>query len=187
MLTDKQFEDVFRGNFASMCNVAYSIVKDRDQAHDIAQQAFVNLWERRSSVDGQINIRSYLQKSVVNIAINNFKKLNRLQYEDEYTDAQLNISLSDNSDDYLEGEVEDAVRQAIDQLPKKARAIFSLSRFQGMPNQEIADSLQISVKTVEKHITLSIKKLREELKPYLKIVEKNPLFIVGFWLVELFL
>lgn len=187
MITDKQFEDVFRGNFASMCNFAYSIVKERDLAHDIAQQAFVNLWERRSSFDEQLNVRSYLQKSIVNLALNHFGKIKRLKFEDEYTDSQLNISSSDDSSDYLAGEVEDAVKQAVGQLPETTRTIFSLSRFQGMPNQEIADNLKISVKTVEKHITLSIKELRVKLEPYVKKVEKNPLFIVGFWLVDLFI
>lgn len=187
MITDKQFEDVFRGNFASMCNFAYSIVKDRDQAHDIVQQAFVNLWERRSSLDAQMNIGSYLHKSIVNLALNHIGKLKRLKYEDEFTDSQLNISTSDDGSDYLIGEVEDAVKQAVEQLPETTRTIFSLSRFQGMPNQEIADNLQISVKTVEKHITLSIKELRIKLEPYVKKVEKNPLFIVGFWLVDLFI
>lgn len=187
MINDQQFEFFFRGNFASMCNFAYSIVKDSDQAHDIVQQSFVNLWERRNEIDGNVNLPSYLRRTIVNVAINHIQKQKRIQIEDEYTQAQLDSAATPDSGDYLQGEVEEAVKRAVAELPEKSQLVFSLSRFQGMSNKEIADNLNISVKAVEKHIGKSIKELRIKLSPYLKIIGIFLTTEVGLRLAKLFL
>jgi RNA polymerase sigma-70 factor (ECF subfamily) len=170
MVTEQQFEVLFRGQFAALCNFAYSVVKDTDQAHDIVQQAFVNLWERRDEVETIDNLPAYLRRSIVNVAINHIQKHKRVQLEDEYTQAQLdNASAADRSD-YLQGEVEEAIRRAVEQLPEKSQLVFSLSRFQGMSNKEIASRFGISVKTVDYHISRALKALRRSLGDYLPVV-----------------
>ena len=175
MLTEGQFEDLFRKNFAGLCNFAFSIVKDKEQGHDIAQQAFVNLWEHRDTNDEQMNYVSYLRRTVVNLSINHIHRHRRVQLEDEYTQTQLDSVAEPDRSDYLQGEVENAILSAVGKLPERSQLVFSLSRFQGMSNKEIADNLDISIKAVEKHIGKSIKELRTMLAPYLKI-------LVFFWL-----
>jgi RNA polymerase sigma-70 factor (ECF subfamily) len=187
MINEQQFEFFFRGNFATMCNFAYSIVKDSDQAHDIVQQAFVNIWERRDEIDENVNLPSYLRRAIVNVSINHIQKQKRIQIEGEYTQVQLDSAATADSGDYLQGEVEEAVKRAVEQLPEKSQLVFSLSRFQGMSNKEIADSLNISIKAVEKHIGKSLKELRVSLAPYLKIFVIFSLTEVGYRLAKLFL
>ena len=187
MLTERQFEEMFRKNFAALCNFAYSIVKDKEQGHDIAQQAFVNLWERRDTVDEQTNFVSYLRRTVVNLSINHIQKQKRVQLEDEYTQAQLDSVATPDRSDYLQGEVENAIISAVGKLPERSQLVFSLSRFQGLSNKEIADSLDISIKAVEKHIGKSIKELRVTLSPYLKILVFFLLSVVGYEPFKLFL
>ena len=187
MINEQQFEFFFRGNFAAMCNFAYSIVKDSDQAHDIVQQAFVNIWERRDEIDDNVNLPSYLRRAIVNVSINHIQKQKRIQIEADYTQAQLDSSSTADSGDYLQGEVEEAVKRAVAELPEKSQLVFSLSRFQGMSNKEIADNLNISVKAVEKHIGKSIKELRVKLQPYLKIIAIFLITEVGLRLTKLFL
>lgn len=187
MVTEQQFEVLFRGQFAALCNFAYSVVKDTDQAHDIVQQAFVNLWERRDEVETIDNLPAYLRRSIVNVAINHIQKHKRVRLEDEYTQAQLDSASAADRSDYLQGEVEEAIRRAVEQLPEKSQLVFSLSRFQGMSNKEIADNLNISIKAVEKHIGKSLKELRVSLAPYLKIFAIFSLSEVGLTLAKLFL
>lgn len=187
MVTEQQFEVLFRSQFAALCNFAYSVVKDTDQAHDIVQQAFVNLWERRDEVDVIENLPAYLRRTIVNVAINHFQKHRRIQLEDEYTQAQLDSASATDRTDYLQGEVEEAVKRAVAQLPEKSQLVFSLSRFQGMSNREIAENLNISVKAVEKHIGKSLRDLRVSLAPYLKIFVIFSLTEVGYRLAKLFL
>ena len=187
MITDKQFENLFRSSFANMCNFAYTIVKDSDLARDVVQQSFVNLWDKRSSIDINVNISSYLHRTIVNVALNHIEKNKRITLEDEYTQAQMNSMVQSDSSDYLTGELEGAVKKAVEQLPDKCQTVFSLSRFQGMSNQDIADSLDISIKAVEKHISKAIKELRVSLKPYLNTIEFFLIFEVGLWLAKLLL
>ena len=187
MLTEGQFEGLFRKNFASMCNFAYSIVKDSEQAHDVAQQAFVNLWEHRGTIDDQSNFTSYLRRTIVNLSINHIQKHKRVQLEDEYTQAQLDSVATPDRSDYLPGEVENAIIDAVGKLPERSQLVFSLSRFQGLSNKEIADNLDISVKAVEKHIGKSIRELRVMLSPYLKILVFFLLSGVGYEPFKLFL
>ena len=187
MITDKQFEDLFRSNFANMCNFAYTIVKDHDTARDITQQAFVNLWNRRDDIDPQTNFRSYLNRSIVNLGLNYIDRHKRIQLEEEYTQSQLGSMVTPEGSDFLSGEVEAAVRKAISQLQGKCQTVFSLSRFEGLSNKEIAETMDISIKSVEKYITKAIKELRDSLQPYMEIIGNFLIFGVGFELVSLFL
>ena len=168
MITEKQFEALFRTHFTDMCDIACSIVKDKDQARDIAQQMFVHLWDKRNDFDElPENTRAYLCRSVINMSLNHLEKYRRLSYEDEFTASQLSRSSVDGNIDYFEGEVETAVQRAIAHLPNKCQTVFVLSRFNDMSYQQIADSLDISVKAVEKHMMRALKELRVSLKPYL--------------------
>ena len=187
MFTEKQFEELFRAHFADMCNMAYGIVKDRDQAHDVAQQVFVHLWDKRETVEIQGNVRAYLQRSVINTSLNFIEKHRRIQYEDEYTQQQQDSAIQGDTSDFLQGEMEGIVNNAISRLPEKCQLVFSLSRFQEMSNQEIADNLQISIKAVEKHITRALSELRVTLKPYLNLISFFSALGVGLGLSQLFL
>jgi RNA polymerase sigma-70 factor (ECF subfamily) len=78
--------------------------------------------------------------------------------------------------DFLSGEVEEAIKKAILELPKKCQLVFSLSRYSDKSNKEIAEELEISVKAVEKHISRALRELRIKLKPYM-----NSLLIFTFF------
>lgn len=187
MITDKEFEELFRTYFVNMCQVAFTIVKDRDQARDIAQQTFVRFWDKRDSIDAETNTKAYLHRAVINTALNHIEKQKRLLYEDDYTDKQQNSTIQPDRSDFLEGEVENAIKKAIGNLPDRCQTVFSLSRLQGMSNNEIANSLDISVKAVEKHIGRALKELRITLKPYLHLIESFLLLWVGIDTFQLFI
>ena len=71
---------------------------------------------------------------------------------------------------YLSSELQEKVKQAIDLLPEKCREIFIMSRIRGLKNEEIADNLHISKRTVETHISKALKVLRVELKDYVGLI-----------------
>jgi len=165
-MTEKEFENIYRTYFAMMCTIANTIVKDRETATDIAQQVFVNFWSRKDEIIIQSNIKSYLHRSTINTALNHLEKQAHIQLSDDMSAYSESTSVEGHGT-YLEGEVEQAIVKAISTLPPKCQEVFSLSRYQGMSNQEIADTLNISIKSVEKHITKALKDLRELLRPYL--------------------
>lgn len=179
-MTESQFEKLFKENFPLLCNVAYSVVKDQDQARDIAQQVFIKFWDRRDKVDIEDNIKSYLKRAAVNTAINHLEKVKKLKLEDDMHNHQIFDDSDEISKEKHIKEVNIAVKKAVEELPNKCQTVFSLSRFDGMTNQEIADYLNVSVKAVEKHISKALKELRIKLKPYVNLISIIWIIQVGF-------
>ena len=174
MLDKKAFEVLFRAYFSQLCAFSKKFVNDPDEAKEIVHIVFVNLWQKRDEIDTSSPLKSYLFRAVHNRSLNYLrdnKKLVRFQQPLE-TD-QLDVYFE--SRDYLEeNELEQKINTALEVLPEKCREIFMLSRFEGLKYREIADKLEISVKTVETQMTRAMKILREMLIDYLVI------FII-FW------
>lgn len=185
-MNEAQFEKLFKNNFESLTNVAYAVVKDKDQAKDIVQQVFVKFWDKRNTVDIEDNIRSYLKRATINTALNYIEREKKIRFEEDLQ----TFNIFDESDVNREKniiEMEQAVRKAVARLPEKCQVVFSLSRYEGMTNQEIADYLEVSIKAVEKHISRALKDLRTDLKPFLKLLTFLVLLQVGFSTLCLFL
>ncbi len=181
-MTEHQFEIIFKENFAHLSNVAYSLVRDEDDSYDIVQQVFVKFWDKRDSVDLNDNIKSYLNKATINTALNFIDKHKRELHID-VAQAALKGPFEDKSIDFLSGEVEQAIKKGISELPEKCRAVFLLSRYSDKSNKEIADDLNISIKAVEKHITKALRELRIKLKPYLTLLIIFLMFEVGLLII----
>jgi RNA polymerase sigma-70 factor (ECF subfamily) len=166
-MTEKDFENLFRNQFTPLSNLAFTVVKNADVAKDIVQQVFIKLWDKKQSLNITGPMEPYLYRMVINTSLNHIKKEkkytrledNPSQINEQDTDAQENT-------DNIETK-EKKVRDAIGELPPQCQTVFSLSRYQNLSNKEIASHLGISVKTVEKHITVAFKALRVKLKPIL--------------------
>lgn len=180
-MTESQFEHLFKDHFQSLCNIAYSVVKDQDQARDIVQQVFIKFWDRREKVDIDDNIKSYLKRAVINTALNHLEKLKKLKFEDNMHKHEIEDSNEVLNDEKRIQMLGAAMKDAVGELPDKCQTVFSLSRYEGMTNQEIADYLSVSIKAVEKHISKALKQLRVTLKPYEKLL--LIIFIYGVGLV----
>ena len=149
----------FKEHYASLILYALKWVKDEDIAKDMVQTVFINLLERTD--DGIIkDYRAYLFQSVRNQCINNLKKnspeTGRLEENQTKEFGYFN-------DPVEEAEFESFVFSLIDKLPPATKNIFKLNRFEGLSNQEIADKLNISKRTVELQISNALKFLREKL------------------------
>lgn len=166
-MTERQFETIFKEHFAYLSNVAFAMVKDEDDSYDIVQQVFVKFWDKRFNVNIEDNIKSYLHRATFNTSLNFIDKNKRKIKIDDKQLADIPSQSYENSSDFLSGEVEDAIKKAISELPEKCQIVFSLSRYSDLSNKEIAEKLNISVKGVEKHISRALRELRVKLKPYM--------------------
>lgn len=187
MVSEKQFESIFRSYFADMCNLAFTVVKDSEVAHDIVQQVYINIWNHRNEISFDTTAIAYLRRSTINLSLNYIEKERRIVRDADLSNIRFEGDAVGSRTDFLQGEVEEAVKRAVRQLPDKCQTVFSLSRFQGMSNKEIAEELEISVKSVEKHISKALKALRTSLKPYMNLIENFLIFGVGIEVVKLFL
>ena len=90
-MTEEQFEIIFKKSFSSLTNTAYSIVKDKDTARDVAQQTFIKLWKIKDKINIDDNINAYLKRAVINTAINELEKSKRIIVDDELRITSYNV------------------------------------------------------------------------------------------------
>jgi RNA polymerase sigma-70 factor (family 1) len=161
------FESIFRNYYAQLCNYANTFTNDIDEAEEIVQATFLNLWEKHESVDIQISVRAYLYRAVANNCINRVKHLKvRKKHNDEAVYLG-NESSENNLEQVLGSELEQLIKQTIDSLPSQCQTVFKLSRYEGLSYSEIAGQLGLSVKTVDNHISKALRILKDKLKEYL--------------------
>ncbi|BDD11873.1 DNA-directed RNA polymerase sigma-70 factor (plasmid) [Fulvitalea axinellae] len=176
-LTASDFEEVYTGNFGSLCAYAYRLLKNYEEARELVMDVFVAFWEIRDSPPAQETTKSFLYRSVHNRAVNLLARRDvKRRYIHEtttlssnYTDS-LNEAVTYNE---LYGEMD----KVIDDLPERCREVFELSRFSGLTHKEIAKELGLSPKTVENQIARALGKLRARLSA--KGVELIGLLMAG--------
>jgi RNA polymerase sigma-70 factor (ECF subfamily) len=171
----KAFEMLYNEQYNSLCHFAKRFVLDLEAAREIVQGVFVSIWEKRTSLPDEISLKTYLYASVRNRCLDYLKHL-KVEYEYEKMRVREITESGNNSfneiDHPLDGlittELENAIKDAIDSLPDKCKEIFELSRFKGLKYREIAEELNISVKTVETQMSRAIHTLKKKLSSYLK-------------------
>lgn len=170
----KEFEAIFKSYYSALCYTAYKVLNDKESAEDVVQDLFMHLWNNRATTIIESNLSSYLLTSVRNRAIRK-KQQNRLQVRqiDETNDHK--IAGDNSTDDEMQSlELQVHIKKAIDSLPPKCREVFMLSRFENKKYKEIAEDLDISVKTVENQMGKALKMIRE----YLEInYSNNPMVL----------
>ncbi len=160
----RAFELIYNEFFGVLVSYAFRFLDTVEDAEEIVQEVFVKFWDKCDRLAPDSSIKSYLYRSVHNTCLNKLKhekvKDGYKDYVVRYMEDSFVIEVED------EGEVNllDRILKEIDKLPPRCREIFKLSRFEGLKYQEIADHLEISVKTVEVQMGKALKVLRESLK-----------------------
>lgn len=160
------FKLLFDLYYTDLCRFALAYLKDPDNAEDVVQNFFISFWEKRESLTINTSIKSYLFSSVRNRSLNYIRDNSKFaDIDDEFLSNQPSGSIE--ADSMIDTDnLEEKIRGAIEKLPVKCKEIFLLSREQNLSYKQIAERLQISVKTVENQISIALKKLHLELKPY---------------------
>lgn len=164
------------GAFRALFNIYYPkvltfitcIVKEQSDAEDIAQDIFVKIWERREMLPDHVtSLTGYIYRMSRNAALNKLRRSANLQYVSELdqhaSDYSESASGTEIENEYYAREKALFIRLVVNRMPKQRRLIFEMSRYHGLDNQSIADILHISKKTVENHLSLALKELREAL------------------------
>lgn len=161
------FDELFRKYHRKLVYFALKIVKNHDIANEVVQDLFVNFWEKRHQLEPKISLQAYFYRAVYNNCIHLSKK-ERLLQSDGLT--QLN-DMPEGFNNLLEtNELEVRIYSLIDQLPTECQRIFKLSRFEELKYHEIAERLNLSVKTVETQMSRALKFLRTHLTDYIKLL-----------------
>ncbi len=159
---------LFEEYYLYVCSNIHRFIVDRSLVEDLAQEVFIRFWEKRHQITVTSNLRAYLRRMAINEALGYLRR--KKLFTDDEINTELPAQAHENAEaQYLHTELEDHVRQAIDSLPPKCRAVFQLSRFEELTYKEIAERMEISVKTVENQMGKALRVLREKLQGYLSM------------------
>lgn len=154
-MTAKEFEVQFRRLYLPLGMYALRIVGDADDAEDVVEEAFIRIWQKIDKGMEVDNFHSFIYTAVRNECISFLRKKEDMADIDEV--QEIDDSVVDTS------ERDARIWKAIDGLPEKCREIFLMSKRDGLSNEEIAEELGISIKTVKNQMTKAFSRLREDL------------------------
>ncbi len=166
----REFEVLFREYFRPLTIFAKQYVKVQEVAEDIVQDLFLYLFDKEDITEHDNSDGKYLFRLV------RYRCLNHLEFQNirNRKNPEMQPSPASNPHDPLETvqriELENKYLQSLEALSPKCRKVFEMSRIEGNKNQEIADKLKISKRTVETHISQALKILREKLIDYLRVI-----------------
>jgi len=166
----KIFEELYREYYSPLCFYCLRFVGRSEEAEEIVQGVFFKVWLKRDELHINSSVKSYLYRSVQNYALNylTLQKSRGRHKADDYSETEEpNINGLELME---EAELDVRIKEAISNLPERRRIIFELSRFSDLKYHEIAEHLEISVKTVESQMAKALQSLREALKDYLPML-----------------
>ena len=164
---ESAYNHLFNTYYIILTAFANKYVNDQEVARDIVQNLFVNMFESRKHIVIVSSLKAYLFQSVQNRCINYIKTIRLHEKHHDHMKSSTEIA-TDLEEMIIETELEQLIFQRIGELPDQCRRIFLLSRTRGRLNKEIAELLDISIRTVETQISKALKILREDLRDYLK-------------------
>lgn len=165
------FKMLYLKFYGPLCRFAWQLLRSSHLSEELVQDAFLNLWEDRSILNKDKNVKSFLYKNVKNKALNHLKRqgiIDQFNQESIWLNDQFCTQVHDfnEKDKFI-----DAVKKAIENLPEGVRKIYKLYRKDGLTYQEISEFLEITPKTVESQLAIALKQLRKDLVIYKQLEE----------------
>lgn len=159
---------LFDRYFADLCNFLRIYLHSKEFSEEIALEVFEIVWEKRETLLIKASFKSFLFAAAKNRAISHYRK----EHRTIFTSLEISESLAyeeENSQHFMEeSELRALIESAIGKLPEKSRQIYLMARNEHLSHKEIAAQLGITPKTVENHVGIALRKLRETLKPLYK-------------------
>jgi len=158
---------IFDSYHPTLCMLAYRVLKDTDQAKDSVQDVFIRLWRNRQHLEITGSLAAYLKKATVNTALNVVKSRTRFNKQGLGQTDLSALASNLTEEDVFYKELTQKADNAINDLPERTRIVFTLIRSEEMSYKEVAATLRISTKAVEKEMMKALRLLRKALGDYL--------------------
>lgn len=161
------FERLFKSNYIRLYKCAMHLVKDSDMAKDVVQDVFVKCWKKHRDLYQDDKLDRYLLIATSRTALNYLRNQKHTLRLNAVDNDKLKSTSPLKANKIETEELEADIERAIESLPAQCRVIFQLSRQEGLKYQQIAETLDISIKTVENQMGIAFQKLKQKLKSHL--------------------
>lgn len=165
-------------HYQSLCYFAHSIVKDQQEAEDIVATSFVKIWNKHADFKTAQNIKAFLYISTKNACLDYLKKLKRQALAQQGYFQQLTLEEDQLENYFIEAEFLHILNIELEKLPERCKEVFKLIYVDGLKTNEIAELLDLSVKTVRNHKARAVSLLQ------LAFSEKNLLPLFFFFISD---
>lgn len=156
----KSFDLLFHKYYNSLCNYAYLYIKENDLTQEIVADVYLKIWNNRKKIEIQTNLKSYFLKSTHNEVVSYLRK-SRLQTVSLDQNNDMNDIFEETPETLLiNKETCNEFGNMIAELPKQARLVFRLHKVDGLTYKQIAEVLELSLKTVDNHMGRALKMMR---------------------------
>ena len=163
---DKEaFQELFNLYVPKIHRFAMVYLRDKSNAEELVQDVFMKIWEKRENLDPAQNIKAYLFKIAVNTVYDFVRKKNLEKAFADFSKHNFQSGAESLWHEVIWNEMLAKLDHLVAQMPEQCRNIFVLSREEGLSNQEIAEKLNLSKRTVENQLYRAIRFLKEHLKP----------------------
>jgi len=161
----KAYEELYVSLYEYLYNFAWSFVKSKQLSEEIVSDVFIKVWQKRSTLESIENFKVYLYVVAKNISLNYVGKNKTLTYSDiRDFSAELISTYSDPEQLLITSDMMQLINNAVAQLPTRCRLIFRLVKEDRMKCREVAEILQISIKTVENQVAIAVRKIGNAVK-----------------------
>ncbi len=172
---ESAFEMLFKLYYSDLCSYAVTFVKIPEIAEEIVQETFINIWQKRNSIDIDVSWKAYVYRAIHNRCLNHLKrsrvlkKLDQETHDDIIYHHQIVIKNLDPDilDRLISEELATTIRNELEKLPVQCRKIFLLSRQEQLTYPEIAEKLNLSLNTVKTQMKRALNKLHEAIDKHL--------------------
>jgi RNA polymerase sigma-70 factor, ECF subfamily len=162
------FESLFREYYRPLVIYAQKYVGDADTAKEIVQEFFVRLYEKRNALVIDTSLKSYFYRSIYNSCINYISHVEMRNRHIKNLTVQSENDFSENQIALIE--LQNRIYEYVEDMPDQCRRIFKMNRFEGLRNDQIAEKLGISKRTVETQISKALRTLRKKLADYFPLM-----------------
>ena len=153
-------ETLFERYYEPLCNFSFLFIKDAGLSEELVSDVFIRIWQKHNDLNRITNVKAYLYRSVKNAVISSLRK-NRVKLE-ELVKGEDTAKLDITPETLLiNSELKDSVRKMIEAMPRQAGLVFRMHRVDGLTYKEIAMALNLSVKTIESHMSKALRFVKD--------------------------